>query len=78
MFNKTKVAIDDLGRVVTMKDRAPQVVPDAVMGPAYLNLGLAYKSSGDRDQARAVWEKARRLYPTAPEVASIDRELKAL
>ena len=30
------------------------------------------------NQARAVWEKARRLYPTAPEVASIDRELKAL
>ena len=78
MFNKTKVAVDDLGRVVTMKDRAPQAVPDAVMGPAYLNLGLAHKSSGDRDQARAVWEKARRLYPTAPEAATIDRELKAL
>jgi tetratricopeptide (TPR) repeat protein len=78
MFNKTKIAIDDLGRVVAMKDRAPQAVPDAVMGPAFLNLGLAYKHGGDREQARVVWEKGRRLYPAAPEASAIERELKAL
>ena len=78
MFYKTKVAVDDLGRVVAMKDRTPQAVPDAVMGPAYLNLGLAYKQSGDRQQARAIWEKGRQLYPAAPEAAAIERELKGL
>jgi len=78
MFNKTKVAVDDLGRVVAMKDRTPQAVPDAVMGPAYLNLGLAHKQSGDRLQARAVWEKGRRLYPAATEASAIERELKGL
>jgi len=61
-----------------MKDRTPQAVPDAVMAPAYLNLGLAYKQSGDRQQARAVWEKGRRLYPSAPEASAIERELKGL
>jgi tetratricopeptide (TPR) repeat protein len=78
MFNKTKLAIGDLGRVVTMKDRAPQAVPDAVMGAVFLNLGLAEKNGGDRDRARATWERGRRLYPGAPEAAAIDRELKAL
>jgi tetratricopeptide (TPR) repeat protein len=78
MFNKTRVAVDDLGRVVTMKDRAPQVVPDAVMGLVFLNLGLAEKNRGDKDQARTVWEKGRRLYPTSPEAAAIERALKAL
>jgi hypothetical protein len=78
MFNKTTVAIDDLGRVVTMKDRAPQAVPDVVMGLVFLNLGLAEKNSGDKDQARAVWEKGWRLYPTSPEASAIERALKAL
>jgi tetratricopeptide (TPR) repeat protein len=78
MFNKTTVAIDDLGRVVTMKDRAPQAVPDVVMGLVFLNLGLAEKTRGDKEQARAVWERGRRLYPTSPEASAIERALKAL
>ena len=78
MFNKTSVAIDDLGRVVTMKDRTPAAVPDAVMGLVFLNLGLAEKNAGDRDGARAVWEKGRTRYPGAPEVPAIERALKAL
>jgi hypothetical protein len=78
MFNKTKVAVADLGAVVTMKDRAPQAVPDAVMGSVFLNLGLAEKNGGDRARARAAWERGRQLYPTAPEAAAIDRELKGL
>jgi tetratricopeptide (TPR) repeat protein len=78
MFNKTRIAVADLGTVVAMKDRAPQAVPDAVMGAVFLNLGLAEKNGGDRARARAVWERARRLYPTALEAAAIDRELKGL
>jgi len=78
MFHKTKVAVDDLGRVVAMKDRTPQAVPDAVMGSAYLNLGRAFKQNGDRPQARTVWERGRQLYPAAPEASAIDRELKGL
>ena len=78
MFNKTKIAVADLGTVVTMKDRAPQAVPDAVMGSVFLNLGLAEKTSGDRARARATWERGRQLYPTGPEAAAIDRELKGL
>ena len=78
MFNKTKVAVADLSAVVAMKDRAPQAVPDAVMGAVFLNLGLAEKSTGDRARARAAWERGRQLYPKAPEAAAIDRELKGL
>ena len=78
MFNKTKVAVDDLTRVAAMKDRAPGAVPDAVMGAVFLNLGRAERNGGDRDRARATWERGRRLYPAAPEAAAIERELKAL
>jgi len=53
-------------------------VPDAVMPAVYLNLGLAYKKSGRPAAARAAWEKAKALYPAAPEAAAIDKELRSL
>jgi len=78
MFRKTDVAVKDLSTVVAMKERRPQAVPDAVMGLVYLNLGLAQKKAGRAAEARATWEKGKRLYPAAPEAASIDRELRGL
>ena len=76
MFNKTEVAVKDLSTVVAMKDKRPEAVPDGVMPLVYLNLGLAQKKVGRAAEARAAWEKGRRLYPEAPEAAAIDRELK--
>jgi tetratricopeptide (TPR) repeat protein len=78
LFRKTDQAVQDLTRVVSLKERQPQAVPDAVMPLVYLNLGLAYKKTGKRDAARAAWEKAKALYPAAPEIAAIVRELRSL
>jgi len=78
LFHKTDLVVKDLGTVVAMKERAPQSVPDAVMPNVYLNLGLAHKKAGRPADARATWEKGKRLYPAAPEAAAFDRELKAL
>jgi tetratricopeptide (TPR) repeat protein len=78
LFRKTDVAVQDLSTVVTMKDAGPQAVPDGVMPLVYLNLGLAQKKAGRTAEARAAWEKGKRLYPAAPEAAAIDRELRGL
>jgi hypothetical protein len=78
MFRKSEVAVQGLSRVVAMKTTQPAAVPDAVMPTVYLNLGLAYKKTGQPAAARAAWEKGRSLYPGAPEAAAIDRELKSL
>ena len=78
MFNKTEVAVKDLSTVVAMKDKRPDAVPDGVMPFVYLNLGLAQKKAGRPADARLAWERARKLYPGAPESAAIDRELKGL
>jgi len=78
MFNKTELAVKDLSTVVTMKEKKAETVPDAVMPLVYLNLGLAQKKAGRPAEARAAWEKGKRLYPAAPETAAIERELKGL
>lgn len=78
MFNKTPLAVKDLATVVAMKDTQPQAVPDGVMPAVYLNLGVAHRKNGDKAEARRAWETARRLYPSAPETAAIDKELKSL
>jgi tetratricopeptide (TPR) repeat protein len=78
MFNKTELAVKDLSTVVTMKDRKADAVPDGVMPLVYLNLGLAQKKAGRPAEARAAWEQGRRLYPAAPEAATIERELRGL
>ncbi|TMQ27386.1 MAG: hypothetical protein E6K82_02235 [Candidatus Rokuibacteriota bacterium] len=78
LFRKTEVAVKDLSTAVSMKDARPQAVPDGVMPVVYLNLGLAQKRAGRPAEARAVWEKGKRLYPAAPEAAAIERELRGL
>src|SRR6266850_3579052 len=78
LFRKAETAVKDLGHVVALKDTQPQAVPDAVMPAVYLNLGLAYKKTGQPAAARAAWEKAKTLYPAAPEAAAIDKELRSL
>lgn len=78
MFNKTELAVKDLSTVVAMKERQADAVPDGVMPLVYLNLGLAQKKAGRAGDARTAWEKARRLYPAAPEAAAIDKELRGL
>ena len=78
LFRKAGVAVQDLTRVVTMKDGRSGAVPDAVMPSVYLNLGLAYKKTNQPAAARAAWEKAKTLYPAAREAAAIDKELKNL
>ena len=78
LFNKTAVAVKDLGRVVGMKDQTPAVVPDSVMPAVYLNFGRALKKSGQIAEARAAWERAKQAYPAAPEAATIDKELTSL
>jgi tetratricopeptide (TPR) repeat protein len=78
MFKKAETAVKDLTRVVAMKEARPQAVPDTVMPAVYLNLGLAYKKTDQPAAARAAWEKAKTLYPAAPEAPAIDRELRNL
>jgi tetratricopeptide (TPR) repeat protein len=78
MFRKAEVAVQDLARVVAMKDKQTAAVPDAVMPLVYLNLGIAYKKTGQAAAARAAWEKGKTLYPGAPEASAIDTELKSL
>ena len=78
MFRKGDVAVQDLTRVVAMKEARPEAVPDAVMPLVYLNLGLAYKKTNQAAAARAAWEKAKTLYPAAPEASAIDKELRNL
>lgn len=78
MFNKTELAVKDLSTVVTMKDKKADAVPDGVMPLVYLNLGLAQKKAGRPAEARPAWEQGRRLYPAAPEAATIERELRGL
>jgi tetratricopeptide (TPR) repeat protein len=78
MFRKTDLAVKDLARVVALKNKQPQAVPDAVMPLVYLNLGLAHKRLGQPAAARAAWEKAKTLYPAAPEIPAIERELRSL
>jgi tetratricopeptide (TPR) repeat protein len=78
MFHKAPLAVQDLGTLVTMREASAQAVPEAVMPTVYLNLGLAHKRNRQPAQARAAWEKGRRLYPAAPEAQAIERELRSL
>ena len=78
MFRKAPVAVKDLTTVIAMKEKSPQAVPDSVMPSVYLNLGAAYKKNGQIADARAAWEKGKKLYPSAPETREIERELGKL
>ena len=78
MFNKRDVAVKDLRAVLTMREKNAQAVPDAVMPVVYLSLGHAYKKAGKTVDARAVWEQGRRAHPEAPEMKTIENELKRL
>jgi hypothetical protein len=78
MFRKAPGAVKDLGAVVAMKDRDGAAVPDAVMPLVYLNLGVAHRKNGQKMEARAAWEKGKRLYPGAPETQAIDKEPRGL
>ena len=78
MFKKTPVAVSDLRAVVAMKDKNANAVPDSAMPSVYLNLGLAHKKNGQAAEARAAWETARKLYPSAPESDAITKELQKL
>ena len=78
MFHKAPVAVKDLSAVVTMREANAEAVPEAVMPSVYLNLGLAHQRNRQPAEARAAWEKGRRLYPSAPEAQTIERELRSL
>ena len=78
LFNKAVVAVKDLSTVVAMREKNPQTVPEAVMPSVYLNLGLAHKKNAQNDDARAAWEKGKKLYPSAPETRAIEKELRSL
>lgn len=77
-LNKAPGAVGDLNTVLAMREKDPQAVPDTVMPSVYLNLGLAYKKTGQPAEARATWEKGTQLYPSASERQAIDEELKRL
>lgn len=78
LFRKAEVAVKDLSAVVAMKEKRPQGIPDAAMPSVYLHLGLGFKKSGQPTEARTTWEKGKKLYPSAPEAAAIDKELRNL
>ena len=78
MFKKAPVAVKDLGSVIAMKEKTPAAVPDALMPTVYLHLGVAYKKTGQPADARAAWEKGKKLYPATPEAQTIDKELQNL
>lgn len=77
-FGKVAVAVKDLSAVVATREKSPAAVPDSVMPSVYLHLGLAYKKNGQTAEARATWEKGKKLYPSAPETEAIDKELQNL
>ena len=78
LFRKAPVAVKDLNAVVSMREKNLAAVPDAVMPSVYLHLGHAYKKSGLTAEARAAWEKGKKLYPSAPETQAIEEELRSL
>ena len=78
MFKKAPVAVKDLNTLLTMREKNAAAVPDDVMGVVYLNLGRAYKKTGQAAEARATWEKGKKLFPAVPESPAIDKELKDL
>jgi tetratricopeptide (TPR) repeat protein len=78
IFKKAPAGIEDLQHIVAMKEKDPKSVPDSDMPNVYLNLGIGYKKTGHADQARATWEKAKKLYPSDPAMANIDKELRTL
>ncbi len=78
MFAKGSRAVKDLNTVIAMREKNPAAVPDGAMATAYLNLGFAHKQNGELPEARAAWEKGKKLYPQAPEAAAIDKELGSL
>ena len=70
MFSKTKVAVADLGTVVTMRRPTPQAVPDAVMAAVFLQPRPgreAQRPAGAGPRRRGT--RAGQLYPSAPEAA---------
>src|SRR5262245_23894396 len=69
VFKKLPSAVTDLNTVVAVREKDPKTVPDPVMPIVYLNLGIAYKKSGQADKARETWETGRKLFPKAPEIA---------
>src|SRR5256886_9125078 len=73
LFRKAETAVKDLGHVVALKDTQPPAVPDAGMPAVYLNLGLAYKKSGQPAAARAAWGEAKALYPAPSAAAGNDQ-----
>ncbi len=75
MFAKGPQAVKDLNRVIAMHEKNPSSVSDGAMVTAYLNLGFAHKQNGDMSDARAAWEKGKKLYPQAPEAAAMDKEI---
>jgi tetratricopeptide (TPR) repeat protein len=77
-LNKAPGAVRDLSTVLAMREKDPQAVPDTVMPSVYLNLGLAYKKTGQPAEARAAWEKGKQLYPSARERQAIEQELQGL
>ena len=78
MFKKAPVAVKDLKTVLAMREKDAKSVPDAVMLNVYLHLGRAYKQTGQSAEARAALEKGKALFPSAPEIAEVDRELRGL
>ena len=78
MFRKADVAVKDLSEVVAMREKSPDAVPENVMPSVYLNLGRAFKKTGQPAEARAALEKGKKLYPSAPEMSAIEKELREL
>jgi tetratricopeptide (TPR) repeat protein len=78
MFRKAEVAVKDLSAVVAMREKNPDAVPERLLPSVYLNLGRAYKKTGQATEARAAWEKGKQLYPSAPETPAIEKELQEL
>ena len=78
LFKKAPVAVKDLSVVVAMREKNPGAVPEAVMPSVYFHLGLAYKNNSQPAEARAAWEKGKKLYPSAPETQAIEKELRSL
>ncbi len=78
LFKKAPVAVKDLNTVLALRDKNPDVVPDNVLPSVYLNLGRAYKKNGQPAEARAAWEKGKKLYPSADDTRAIEKELGGL
>jgi tetratricopeptide (TPR) repeat protein len=74
-FRRYRLAIRDFTTLLEWHAKGTPAVPEAQLPLVYLSLGRAYRLNDQEAEARATWEKGRRLHPQAPEARLMDKAL---